>query len=82
MPAQIIYGKIIDSACVHWSTKACETGGYCQLFDNGHLRIFLHLITMGFSVGCIIAAAVAYWFARNFVFHLNQEKKTEEISLE
>lgn len=43
IPAPIIMGAIIDSACVVWETMCGETGN-CWLYDSDHFRQVLHVV--------------------------------------
>ncbi|XP_063868485.1 solute carrier organic anion transporter family member 74D-like [Scylla paramamosain] len=43
IPAPIIMGAIIDSACVVWETS-CGVTGNCWLYDSDHFRRVLHLV--------------------------------------
>lgn len=41
IPGPIIFGRVIDSACLVWNFK-CGRQGNCQLYDPIKFRYFLH----------------------------------------
>lgn len=41
MPCPIVYGAVVDSACLVWET-ACGKQGACWLYDAGIFRMFYH----------------------------------------
>ncbi|KAA0183665.1 hypothetical protein HAZT_HAZT010260 [Hyalella azteca] len=44
MPCPIIYGGIVDAACIQWRST-CGTFGDCQLYDTRFFRLVFHGIT-------------------------------------
>ena len=42
MAGPIVFGIIVDSACVVWSTSCSGKEGACSLYDNDSLRIKKH----------------------------------------
>ena len=41
VPCPIVYGAVVDSACLVWET-ACGKQGACWLYDAGIFRMFYH----------------------------------------
>ena len=41
VPCPIIYGAVVDSACIQWK-ETCRRAGACQLYDSDAFRIFFH----------------------------------------
>lgn len=41
MPCPIVYGAIVDSACLMWDS-VCGKQGACRLYDTKMFRIFFH----------------------------------------
>lgn len=52
MPCPIVYGAVVDSACLVWET-ACGKQGACWLYDAGIFRMFYH--------GKYLATYLAYY---------------------
>lgn len=46
IPGPIIYGRIIDTACISWNTT-CGKRGDCQLYDQNALRYYMVGMGMG-----------------------------------
>lgn len=55
IPGPIIYGYIIDSTCLEWSTDACGAGGRgnCQRYDQTAFRWWINGVAMAFTVVAI-----------------------------
>ncbi|XP_076046946.1 solute carrier organic anion transporter family member 74D-like isoform X2 [Oratosquilla oratoria] len=43
IPAPIIMGTIVDSACLVWEEK-CGRRGNCWFYDSDHFRVILHVV--------------------------------------
>lgn len=41
VPCPIVYGAIVDSACLMWD-KVCGKAGACRLYDSTTFRYFFH----------------------------------------
>lgn len=79
IPTSVIFGFIIDSACLVWESK-CGTTGNCWVYDHDRFRNFLH----GTVVFCLVIASffdlVAIFLAdrvKNFYDDDEVEKKIE-----
>ncbi len=41
VPCSVIYGAVVDSACLVWE-KVCEKTGACTLYDSNSFRLYFH----------------------------------------
>ena len=46
MPYSLVYGAVIDSACLIWEEK-CGHKGNCWVYDSTKFRNLLHGLTLG-----------------------------------
>lgn len=44
MPCPIVYGAVVDSACLFWETR-CGEAGACRLYDAQRFRLAFHGLT-------------------------------------
>ncbi|XP_050689028.1 solute carrier organic anion transporter family member 74D-like [Eriocheir sinensis] len=44
VPCPIIYGAVVDAACIQWK-ETCSRPGACQLYDTDAFRMFFHGMT-------------------------------------
>ena len=78
LPSPIIFGKIIDGACILWQTTCGDDTGNCLSYDTVQLRrryMFTTAVIMFF--GIIPDIAVCYE-AKNLVIFREEEPKTTE----
>ncbi|XP_046644300.1 solute carrier organic anion transporter family member 74D-like [Daphnia pulicaria] len=50
IPAPIVYGAVIDQACILWRTDSCGVRGNCWIYDQEKMRLYFHLLTAGVIV--------------------------------
>lgn len=66
MPCPIVYGAIVDSACLMWDS-VCGKQGACRLYDTKMFRIFFH--------GTVKILTICYFSLRiEGAFHGFEEK--------
>lgn len=72
-PSTIIYGRLLDSSCILWSTKSCtKSTGSCLAYDHRNFRLILH----GFTLACRICSSICYGL--NYYVAVRRAKKLEE----
>lgn len=58
IPGPILYGAIIDSACLVWD-ETCGNKGNCWLYHKDNFRLYLNLTAVGFTtVGVLLDVVV------------------------
>ncbi|ROT78009.1 putative solute carrier organic anion transporter family member 3A1 isoform X2 [Penaeus vannamei] len=67
VPCPIIYGAVVDYACIHWQ-ETCEEPGACQLYDTDIFRMFFHGITGSVMMLAFIVDAVVWYRAKSVSF--------------
>ncbi|XP_070181232.1 solute carrier organic anion transporter family member 4A1-like [Littorina saxatilis] len=58
-PGPVLFGVIVDSACVVWQESACGSRGQCWLYDQQHLALYI----MAWWIGLKLCGAACYGFA-------------------
>ncbi|VDP14814.1 unnamed protein product [Soboliphyme baturini] len=67
IPSPVIFGSIIDTACVAWYSL-CQENGNCLLYDNAAFRIKYHVGNAAFQLLAIIAVIFTYCESKNLNF--------------
>ncbi|OQV15394.1 Solute carrier organic anion transporter family member 4C1 [Hypsibius exemplaris] len=71
LPAPIVIGKLIDSACRLWQTNKCGERGACWSYNVAEFRVKLHVIVgVARLINCLIEIIIAYK-VRNLSFDRN-----------
>ncbi|CAG0881628.1 unnamed protein product [Cyprideis torosa] len=65
IPGPIIYGAIIDSACLIWSSSECQARGNCVLYDVDDFRFKLHLSVLAFIAVGFVFDCFCWYFCKN-----------------
>ncbi|KAK7092008.1 solute carrier organic anion transporter family member 2A1-like [Littorina saxatilis] len=58
----IVYGRIVDSCCMLWSS-GCDGGGSCSLYDLSVFRYRYHAIFFSTRIGCCLLYLTALLIA-------------------
>ncbi|KAG7189363.1 hypothetical protein KM043_017013 [Ampulex compressa] len=79
VPCPIVYGAVVDSACLVWE-YACGERGACWLYDSNVFRMFYHGTTGGILVLAFVVDIVVWYKAGsiNFVEEQEGEEGTAE----
>ncbi|XP_043667161.1 solute carrier organic anion transporter family member 74D isoform X1 [Vespula pensylvanica] len=72
VPCPIVYGAVVDSACLVWE-YACGERGACWLYDSNVFRMFYHGTTGGILVMAFIVDIVVWYKAGSISFVEEQE---------
>ncbi|CAD7086074.1 unnamed protein product [Hermetia illucens] len=68
IPGPIIYGRIIDTACISWNTT-CGKRGDCQLYDQNALRYYMVGMGMVFTAVGTIFDYLVWYYGKNIDFY-------------
>ncbi|XP_070167485.1 solute carrier organic anion transporter family member 74D [Polyergus mexicanus] len=79
VPCPIVYGAVVDSACLVWE-YACGERGACWLYDSNVFRMFYHGTTGGILVLAFVVDIIVWYKAGsiNFVEEQEGEEGTAE----
>ncbi|CAL7939812.1 organic anion transporting polypeptide 74D [Xylocopa sonorina] len=72
VPCPIVYGAVVDSACLVWE-YACGERGACWLYDSNVFRMFYHGTTGGILILAFIVDIVVWYKAGSISFVEEQE---------
>ncbi|XP_036144680.1 solute carrier organic anion transporter family member 74D [Monomorium pharaonis] len=75
VPCPIIYGAVVDSACLVWE-YACGERGACWLYDSNIFRMFYHGTTGGIILMAFVVDIVVWYKAGSISFVEKQEGET------
>ncbi|XP_043261616.1 solute carrier organic anion transporter family member 74D isoform X2 [Colletes gigas] len=79
VPCPIVYGAVVDSACLVWE-YACGSRGACSLYDSNVFRMFYHGTTGGILVLAFVVDIVVWYKAGSINFA--DEQEVEEGTVE
>ncbi|XP_015587731.1 solute carrier organic anion transporter family member 3A1 [Cephus cinctus] len=72
VPCPIVYGAVVDSACLVWE-YACGERGACWLYDSNVFRMFYHGTTGGILILAFLVDLVVWFKAGSINFVEEQE---------
>ncbi|KAI4494394.1 hypothetical protein M0802_008886 [Mischocyttarus mexicanus] len=72
VPCPIVYGAVVDSACLVWE-YACGERGACWLYDSNVFRMFYHGTTGGILILAFVVDLVVWYKAGSISFVEEQE---------
>ncbi|XP_077272663.1 organic anion transporting polypeptide 74D [Temnothorax americanus] len=75
VPCPIVYGAVVDSACLVWE-YACGERGACWLYDSNVFRMFYHGTTGGILLLAFVVDIVVWYKAGSISFVEEQEGET------
>ncbi|KAK3860565.1 hypothetical protein Pcinc_033388 [Petrolisthes cinctipes] len=67
VPCPIIYGAVVDSACIQWK-RTCRKAGACQLYDSDAFRMFFHGMTGAVMLLAFFVDVCVWYMAKNVSF--------------
>ncbi|XP_012262393.2 solute carrier organic anion transporter family member 74D [Athalia rosae] len=77
VPCPIVYGAVVDSACLVWDA-ACGERGACWLYDSNIFRMFYHGTTGGILLCAFVMDIVVWYKAGSISFSDENEEGTVE----
>uniref|UniRef100_A0A2H8THD5 Solute carrier organic anion transporter family member n=1 Tax=Melanaphis sacchari TaxID=742174 RepID=A0A2H8THD5_9HEMI len=81
VPCPILYGAVVDSACLIWE-MTCGKQGACSLYNSDSFRIFYHGVT-GLLMMCAFFVDIIVWYKAgsiNFEDDHHMSVNEEELS--
>lgn len=75
VPCPIIYGAVVDSACLFWE-YSCGSLGACRVYDPSKFRMVFHGVTAVIMFVAFLVDAVVWVKASSIQFH--EEDEDEE----
>ncbi|XP_001601987.2 solute carrier organic anion transporter family member 74D [Nasonia vitripennis] len=78
VPCPIVYGAVVDSACLVWE-YACGERGACWLYDSNVFRMFFHGTTGGIMALAFIFDLIVWYKAGSIKFPDEQENETGTV---
>lgn len=83
IPGPIIFGRVIDSACLIWNYK-CGRQGNCQLYDPIKFRYFLHSNSALFMFIGAFFDLLVWYYGKNLELYgdMIDEEKPKPIEKE
>ncbi|KAJ8955397.1 hypothetical protein NQ318_003495, partial [Aromia moschata] len=76
VPCPIVYGAVVDSACLVWK-MACGEKGACGLYDSDVFRMFYHGTT-GAILLCAFFVDVIVWYKAGSINFVDEQVPFEE----
>ena len=83
LPSPIIYGKIIDGACILWQNTCGGTTGNCLTYDTVQLRTRYMFTTAAIMIFGVIADILVCYEAKHLViFREEEEPETSKVNID
>lgn len=79
MPCPIIYGAVVDSACLFWEDN-CGEPGACRVYDPTKFRMVFHGVTAVIMFVAFLVDAVVWYKASSI--HIHEEEDTRDANNE
>ncbi|KAK9680091.1 Organic Anion Transporter Polypeptide (OATP) family [Popillia japonica] len=76
VPCPIVYGAVVDSACLDWKMVKDERGA-CKLYDSSIFRMFYHGTT-GAILLCAFFVDVIVWYKAGSINFVDEQAPLEE----
>lgn len=77
VPCSVIYGFVVDSACIIWDT-VCDKVGACSLYDADAFRVYFHGTTSALMFSAFIVDMIVWYKADNIKFGTDDEEAIPE----
>uniref|UniRef100_A0A1B6JRS7 Solute carrier organic anion transporter family member n=1 Tax=Homalodisca liturata TaxID=320908 RepID=A0A1B6JRS7_9HEMI len=79
VPCPIVYGAIVDSACLLWDT-VCGKQGACRLYDTKMFRLFFHGTT-GAIMLCAFFVDIIVWYKAGSINFVDEQTTAQDEEL-
>ncbi|XP_054268482.1 solute carrier organic anion transporter family member 74D-like [Macrosteles quadrilineatus] len=79
VPCPIIYGALVDSACLLWDT-VCGKQGACRLYDTKMFRLFFHGTT-GALMLCAFFVDIIVWYKAGSINFVDEQTTAQDEEL-
>lgn len=71
VPCPIIYGAIVDSACLFWEDN-CGQPGACRVYDPVRFRMVFHGVTAVIMFAAFVVDAIIWYKSSTISFHVDE----------
>ncbi|KAK8733347.1 hypothetical protein OTU49_006597 [Cherax quadricarinatus] len=78
LPAPIIMGTALDSACLVWENQ-CGHPGHCNFYDSDKLRIIMHLVPAVFAFASALGDLVVLYYSRKMNLYDDKDNDDYEV---
>jgi hypothetical protein len=78
VPCPILYGWVVDSACLFWE-YSCGSKGACRVYDPSKFRMVFHGVTAVIMFVAFLVDAVVWVKASSIRFHEDEVEETPEV---
>uniref|UniRef100_A0A914XR68 Solute carrier organic anion transporter family member n=1 Tax=Plectus sambesii TaxID=2011161 RepID=A0A914XR68_9BILA len=78
LPSPVIWGYIIDNACLVWDKTCTGSGGACTIYEPNTLRISMHLV-YGIIRCVALLSDVWVWYYATDLKLMTEEKENDEV---
>ncbi|KAK8769618.1 hypothetical protein V5799_013917 [Amblyomma americanum] len=78
VPCPIIYGAVVDSACLFWEDN-CGEPGACRVYDPAKFRMVFHGVTAVIMFVAFLVDAVVWYKASSI--HIHEEEETRDTAV-
>lgn len=73
VPCPIIYGAVVDSACLFWEDN-CGEPGACRVYDPNKFRMVFHGLTAIIMLAAFVVDALVCYKASSVRFHEDEDQ--------
>uniref|UniRef100_A0A224Z5I0 Organic anion transporter n=1 Tax=Rhipicephalus zambeziensis TaxID=60191 RepID=A0A224Z5I0_9ACAR len=80
VPCPIIYGAVVDSACLFWEDN-CGEPGACRVYDPAKFRMVFHGVTAVIMFVAFLVDAVVWYKASSIHIHEEEEAKDATVAI-
>lgn len=77
VPCPIIYGAVVDSACLFWEDN-CGEPGACRLYDPSKFRFVFHGVTAVIMLLAFCVDVVVWYKAKSIQFQEDEPSGNAE----
>uniref|UniRef100_A0A8D8YD86 Solute carrier organic anion transporter family member n=1 Tax=Cacopsylla melanoneura TaxID=428564 RepID=A0A8D8YD86_9HEMI len=81
VPCPIVYGAVVDSACLVWDT-VCGKKGACNLYDTNSFRKFYHGTTGSILLCAFLVDTIVWYKAGSINFEEEQAPSADDDEME
>lgn len=78
VPCPIIYGAVVDSACLFWEDN-CGEPGACRVYDPAKFRMVFHGVTAVIMFVAFLVDAIVWYKASSI--HIHEEEEAKDVTI-
>ncbi|XP_065566171.1 solute carrier organic anion transporter family member 74D-like isoform X2 [Artemia franciscana] len=80
IPGPIVYGILIDNACLLWHKDECGKPGHCWVYDPVNFRFILHSVTAGLLLVGVFADVMVCRYIKDLDLYKESDGNSSEPS--